>query len=104
MFDWIKKAGLPHPENLPGGLGNLKDEAERQVKAVVQGILSRMDLVSRDELDVQLNVLMRTREKLEALETRLTALELQLQTTNVESKVDAAITAHNQPTSLSSAQ
>lgn len=74
MFEWMKK-GLPHPENLPGGLNSIKEEIERQVKAVVQGLLSRMDLVTRDELDVQLNVLMRTREKLEALEVRLSALE-----------------------------
>ncbi|MES2205221.1 MAG: accessory factor UbiK family protein [Pseudomonadota bacterium] len=104
MFDWIKKTGLPHPENFPGGLGNLKDEAERQVKAVVQGILSRMDLVSRDELDVQLNVLMRTREKLEALETRLAALEVQLQNKKTESNVDAVVTDQNHSASVSSAQ
>ena len=66
MFEWMKK-GIPHPGNLPESLGSLKDEIERQAKAVVHGILARMDLVTRDELDVQLNVLMRTREKLEAL-------------------------------------
>jgi ubiquinone biosynthesis accessory factor UbiK len=70
MFSWMKN-GIPHPESL----ASLKDEFEKQAKAVVQGILSRMDLVSRDELDVQLNVLMRTREKLEAVEARLATLE-----------------------------
>ena len=103
MFDWIKKTGLPHPENLPAGLGSLKDEAERQVKAVVQGILSRMDLVSRDELDVQLNVLMRTREKLETLETRLAFLEVQLQSKRNESSIDGGVTQQHSA-SVSSAQ
>lgn len=74
MFEWMKK-GFPQPEHFSGNFGSFKDEIERQVKAVVQGLLARMDLVTRDELDVQLNVLMRTREKLEALETRLAALE-----------------------------
>jgi len=82
MFDWFKKGEFPRPEHFAGELGNFKNEAERQVKAIVQGILSRMDLVSRDELDVQLNVLMRTREKLEALETRLASLEERLSQTS----------------------
>jgi BMFP domain-containing protein YqiC len=88
MFDWIKK-GLPHPESL----GTVKDEIERQVRAGVQGILSRMDLVTRDELDVQLNVLIRTREKLEALELRLAALESSPSTAPTQSHTSPSSTA-----------
>jgi ubiquinone biosynthesis accessory factor UbiK len=76
MFEWIKK-GLPQSDQLPGQLGSIKEEIERQVKVIIQGILSKMDLVTRDELDVQLNVLLRTREKLELLEARLSSLEAQ---------------------------
>jgi BMFP domain-containing protein YqiC len=42
---------------------------------VLQSGLTRLDLVSRQEFDVQAAVLRRTREKLEALEARLAALE-----------------------------
>ena len=44
-------------------------------KAVLQAGLNRLDLVSRQEFDVQAAVLRRTREKLEALEARLATLE-----------------------------
>jgi hypothetical protein len=47
---------------------------------MVQSALEKMDLVSREELDVQEKVLQRTREKLEALEVRITELEQKLST------------------------
>jgi hypothetical protein len=46
----------------------------------VQSALEKMDLVSREELDVQEKVLQRTREKLEALEARISELEQKLST------------------------
>lgn len=60
---------------LPPGAANLKDEFERNAKAAVQGGLDRLDLVTREEFDVQMKVLERTREKLDALEKRLAVLE-----------------------------
>jgi BMFP domain-containing protein YqiC len=42
---------------------------------VLQAQLAKLDLVSREEFDVQSQVLIRTREKLEAMETRIAALE-----------------------------
>jgi ubiquinone biosynthesis accessory factor UbiK len=60
---------------LPGGLKALQADAEQNFRAVLQAGLSRLDLVTREEFDVQAAVLKRTREKLEALETRLEALE-----------------------------
>ena len=50
-------------------------DIEKNVKAMLQGGLSRLDLVSRQELDVQLEVLRKTREKLERLEARVAELE-----------------------------
>ncbi len=61
--------------SLPEGLSALKRDAEQNFKAVLQSALTRMDLVSRREFDVQAGVLMRTREKLESLEQRLAQLE-----------------------------
>ena len=50
-------------------------DLEDNFKAVLQSGLARLDLVSRQEFDVQAAVLRRTREKLEALEARLATLE-----------------------------
>jgi BMFP domain-containing protein YqiC len=49
-------------------------DIERNVKALLQSALARLDLVPRAEFDVQAQVLARTREKLEALEARLAEL------------------------------
>jgi ubiquinone biosynthesis accessory factor UbiK len=62
-------------DSLPGGLKAMRADAEQNFRAVLQAGLARLDLVTRDEFDVQAAVLKRTREKLEALEARLAALE-----------------------------
>lgn len=60
---------------IPPGVKTVADEAEAKVKQVLQSQLNKLDLVSREEFDVQSQVLIRTREKLEALEARLAELE-----------------------------
>jgi ubiquinone biosynthesis accessory factor UbiK len=50
-------------------------DVEKNVRAMLQSFFSRMDLVSREEFDVQTEVLLRTREKLVLLENRLAELE-----------------------------
>jgi BMFP domain-containing protein YqiC len=60
---------------LPEGMGNLKQDIEQNFKAILQSALTKMDLVSRHEFDIQAGVLQRTREKLEALDRRLQELE-----------------------------
>ncbi|HEX7012297.1 MAG TPA: accessory factor UbiK family protein [Steroidobacteraceae bacterium] len=60
---------------VPPGLVALRRDLEDNFKAVLQSALARLDLVSRQEFDVQAAVLRRTREKLEALEARLESLE-----------------------------
>lgn len=62
-------------DSLPGGLKALQADAEQNFRAVLQAGLSRLELVTREEFDVQAAVLRRTREKLAALEARLAALE-----------------------------
>lgn len=57
---------------LPGGMA---EDMRRNVRAVVRSTLERMDLVTREELEVQEKVLQRTREKLERLEAQVAALE-----------------------------
>lgn len=62
-------------ENLPSGIRDFQQEAEKNIKTTLHGMFSRMDLVTREEFDAQSKVLGRTREKLEDLERRLAALE-----------------------------
>jgi ubiquinone biosynthesis accessory factor UbiK len=51
---------------------------EKNVKAMMSQGFSKLDLVTREEFDIQAQVLAKTRAKLEALETRVTELEVQL--------------------------
>jgi hypothetical protein len=52
-------------------------DIEQNLKAGVTSMLGKLDMVTREEFDVQAEVLARTREKLAQLETRLTELEKQ---------------------------
>ena len=60
---------------IPPGVIAVRRDLEENFKAVLQSALTRLDLVSRQEFDVQTAVLRRTREKLEALEARLSDFE-----------------------------
>ncbi|MCH9670411.1 MAG: accessory factor UbiK family protein [Gammaproteobacteria bacterium] len=60
---------------LPAGLGQLHDDLRQNTREAIMGVLTRMDLVSREEFDTQAAVLARTREKLEALEAKVAELE-----------------------------
>jgi BMFP domain-containing protein YqiC len=50
-------------------------DLEKNLKALLQSAFAKLDLVTREEFDVQTEVLARTREKLETLERRLSELE-----------------------------
>ncbi len=56
----------------------MAEGAETRVKTVLQSQLSKLDLVTREEFDIQSQVLIRTREKLEAMEARIAELETKL--------------------------
>jgi BMFP domain-containing protein YqiC len=60
---------------VPESVMALRRDLEQNFKGVLQSQLAQLDLVTREEFDVQATVLKRTREKLAALEQRLTALE-----------------------------
>ena len=50
-------------------------DVEKNVRAMLAGIFTKMDLVTREEFDVQKEVLLKTREKLGNLEERVAELE-----------------------------
>lgn len=60
---------------LPPSLEQLKGDIEKHVKTGLQNIFAKLELVTREEFDVQTAVLKRTREKLEALEAAMAKLE-----------------------------
>lgn len=60
---------------VPPGLREQRDELQQTFRGALQAGLSKLDLVTREEFEVQRAVLMRTREKLEALERTVAALE-----------------------------
>ena len=60
---------------VPASVLSLKTDIEENFRSVLQSGLARLDLVPRQEFDVQVAVLKRTREMLESLEARLSTLE-----------------------------
>ena len=63
---------------VPPGLREGREELQQNFKSVLQSGLSKLDLVTREEFDVQRAVLLRTREKLEELQRTVAALEAEL--------------------------
>ncbi|WP_127470022.1 accessory factor UbiK family protein [Thiomicrorhabdus aquaedulcis] len=62
-------------EAIPPALGNLPSGVQDHIKAVLSRAFEKMDLVSREEFDVQSAVLAKTRQKLEALEQKVAQWE-----------------------------
>jgi BMFP domain-containing protein YqiC len=60
---------------VPAGLREAQQDIEKNFRTVLQNTLAKLDLVTREEFDVQTRVLARTREKLEALEKAIAELE-----------------------------
>ena len=50
-------------------------DIEKNARALLSGFFAKLDLITREEFDIQAQVLLRTREKLKALEERITRLE-----------------------------
>jgi hypothetical protein len=61
--------------SVPKGVQLLQEDLSRNFRGVIEAGLSRLDLVTREEFDVQQAVLARTRQKLEALERQVAELE-----------------------------
>ncbi len=62
-------------ENIPQGGGGVPESMQNQIKAILSSSLAKMDLVTREEFDVQAGVLAKTRMKLEAIEKLVVELE-----------------------------
>ena len=62
-------------EAIPPGLKSMANDIEDKTKTVLQRKLSQLDVVTREEFDVQTQVLIKTRAKLTELESRIAQLE-----------------------------
>ena len=62
-------------EAVPGGLKSMREDLEQNFRSVLRASLSKLDLVTREEFEVQEAVLAKTRAKLEALEAHVKELE-----------------------------
>jgi hypothetical protein len=65
-------------DSMPPGLDAIRTDLEKNIRAALQGVLNNMDLVTREEFEVQKAVLAKTRQKLETLEQQLQSLEAQI--------------------------
>jgi len=65
-------------KTVPTGIQVLQDDLKYNLRAGLEASLSHLDLVTREEFDVQTAVLSRTREKLDALERQMAELEQNL--------------------------
>lgn len=63
-------------QNSPAG------DLEKNINALLKGAFTKMELISREEFEIQAEVLRNTREKVEKLEIKQAALEAQISKTN----------------------
>ncbi|WP_404401107.1 accessory factor UbiK family protein [Idiomarina seosinensis] len=62
-------------DSMPSGVKDMADNVEQRVKQNLQTQLAKLDLVTREEMDVQQKMLLRLRERVELLEQQLAAAE-----------------------------
>ena len=76
--DSIENLARKLAESVPDGMRSVASDLEANFRGVLQSGLRKLDLVTREEFEVQEAVLARTREKLERLEAKLEELEKDL--------------------------
>lgn len=71
LADFVKAFGA----NFPNTFGHFKKGVEEEWELALRAFLQRLDLVTREEFDVQTQLLARMQDKLERLEKKLSSLE-----------------------------
>ena len=85
-FESIDQLARRLAESVPKGLRSVKDDLEKNFQSVLRSGLSKLDLVTREDFEVQEILLTRMRQKLEALEERLISIEIGKTTTKKKAK------------------
>lgn len=85
MFDnkTIEELAEKLSKVLPTGFGALQEDIKKNFRAILTETFKKLDLVTREEFEVQTEVLLRTREKLETIEKTIATLEKNLPTAKV---------------------
>jgi ubiquinone biosynthesis accessory factor UbiK len=73
--DSVESIARKLADAVPEGLRSIREDLEKNFRSVLRSSLSKLDLVTREEFEVQEAVLAKTRDKLEALEARLQELD-----------------------------
>ena len=81
MIDQLAKDVFSTLQSKAEGLKDLRELPESQIRALLESAIRKLNLVSREEFDAQQAVLLRTREKVEALESQLESLMKDLEET-----------------------
>lgn len=71
MQNYLKNITKKITENLPDDLEAIKGDLQQNVQSLIESQIKSLDLVTREEFEIQEQVLKRTREKLEELEKQL---------------------------------
>lgn len=72
---WFDEVAKKLAEAMPPVLTNFKSETERNFKVILQAAFAKLDLVSREEFDIQTQLLAKARNQLTELEHRVAELE-----------------------------
>ena len=91
-------------ETLPEGIRAVSDDLEKNFRSVLDSGISKLDLVTREEFEVQRAVLARTREKLAALDARLAELEAPAPPEKARKKTAKKKVTRKQPTKKKAAK
>lgn len=89
-FKSIDEAARRVMGSLPAGFETLRHDIERNVQATLRSTLAKMDLVTREEFEIQEQVLMRTRTKLDELEQQVRELEARIAAAPAKKKTKKA--------------
>ena len=71
MQNYLKNITMKITENLPDDLEAIKGDLQQNIQSLIESQIKNLDLVTREEFEIQEQVLKRTREKLEELEKQL---------------------------------
>lgn len=71
----LEEAAKKLADAIPSGFAEFPEEGKKQIQVNLQRVLEKMELVTREEFDVQKAVLAKTRAKLDALEKKVAELE-----------------------------
>lgn len=74
----IEEVARQIQDALPKGVREFGEDIEKKIRMTLQSQLSKLDVISREEFDVQTQVLLRSREKLAQLEKKVAELEAKL--------------------------